>query len=123
MKSDSSSKSFWLKSGALSMLDLISKLGFGMGSMMILFRMLDKPTVGVWIVFMVITATFIEVPRAGLLQNALLRFLSTEPKEKHGEIIKASFTINVVFTIAIGLLLFLGAGLLEDWLNAPMLKI
>ncbi len=122
MKTDSPSKSFWLKSGALSMLDLISKLGFGMGSMMILFRILDKPTVGVWIVFMVITATFIEVPRAGLLQNALLRFLSTESKEKHGRIIRASFSINVGFTIIIGLFLFFGAGLLESVLHAPQLK-
>ncbi|HHB78007.1 MAG TPA: hypothetical protein ENK85_02090 [Saprospiraceae bacterium] len=122
MKSDSPSKSYWLKSGALSMLDLISKLGFGMGSMMILFRLLDKPTVGVWVVFMVITATFIEVPRAGLLQNALLKFLSTEPKEEHGQIIKASFIINLIMTLFIVLFLFFFAGSLEQILHAPMLK-
>ncbi len=104
------------------MLDLLSKLGFGMGTFMILFRVLDKPTAGVWVLFMVVTATFIEVPRAGLLQNALLKYLSTEPKEKHGLIIKASFVVNTLFTILIVLVLYFGAGFLEEKLHAPHLK-
>ncbi len=117
----SSDKSYWLKSGAYSLFEQLSRLAFGMGSLLILVRALDKPTFGIWAIFMVVT-TFVEVPRAGLLQNGLLKFLSTEDENTHGEIITASIVLNLLFTIAVILLLIPGAGLIATWQNAPILQ-
>ncbi len=117
----SSDKSYWLKSGAYSLFEQLSRLAFGMGSLLILVRALDKSTFGIWAIFMVVT-TFVEIPRAGLLQNGLLKFLSTESKDKHGQIITASLVLNLFFTIAIIGLLIPGAGVIANWQDAPILQ-
>lgn len=121
MKSDSGSQSYWLKSGAYSLFTILSQLVFGMGSMLILVRALEKPVFGIWAIYMV-TTTFIEVPRAGLLQNGLLKFLSTEPEKEHGRIITASMVINALFTGVVVIVLYFGSGLIADWQKAPILQ-
>ncbi len=121
MEPDEKQKSYWIKSGAYSLMSILSQLAFGMGSMLILVRMLDKPTFGLWAIYMV-TTTFVEVPRAGLIQNGLLTYLSTEPRDAHGRIMKASLVLNLLFTAVVGMLLFWGGPWMAKWQQAPVLK-
>jgi O-antigen/teichoic acid export membrane protein len=72
---------------------------FGFGSFYILVRMLTKAEFGAWSLFMAVT-TFLEVTRNGLIQNALIKFLSSTKEEEHGELISASFAISGILTLA-----------------------
>jgi lipopolysaccharide exporter len=74
---------------------------------MILFRVLDKETFGVWVIFLTIT-TFIEIGRTGLLQNGLMTFLNSTPQLEHSKINTASLFLNLSLTTAFVLLLLSG---------------
>ena len=64
---------------------------------MLLYRILTKEQVGIWVIFLTI-ASIIEVARIGLLQNALVKFLTSAKEEDYPKIVTASFFINLVFT-------------------------
>ena len=94
---------------------------FGFGSVYLLLRAFTKDEFGIWALFLTITA-FIEVARNGLIQNALVKYLSACEKSEYATISTASLIINVLLTgISILFLLSMG-GLLSSWLNAPELQ-
>ena len=64
-------KGYWIRSGAYTILQRSSMLLFGVGSFMLLVRMLSKEDFGVWSLFLSV-ATLFEVARNGLIQNALI---------------------------------------------------
>jgi lipopolysaccharide exporter len=97
MKS-SSKNQYWLKSGFLNVLQNSSGVFFGFASFYFLVRLLSKHDFGAWTLFMSAT-TILEVVRNGLIQNALIKFISSTEKSEHHEIISASFTISGVITI------------------------
>ncbi|MFL9481430.1 flippase [Chitinophagaceae bacterium LWZ2-11] len=90
---------YWLKSGALNVLQNISSVFFGFGSFYLLVRMLDKHSFGTWTLFMA-TTTIFEMIRSGLIQNALIKFLSFSERSEHDKILSASFTMSGVLTLA-----------------------
>lgn len=90
---------YWLRSGTFTLLQKMSITLFGFGSFYILVRMLTKADFGAWSLFMAVT-TFLETTRNGLIQNALIRFLSASKEEEHGELVVASFTISGFLTLA-----------------------
>ena len=113
--------SYWLKSGFYTVLLKSSIMLLGFGGFFFLVRITDKPTFGVWALFLTVTS-LIETARNGLIQNAQIKFLTTEPKENHPEIISASFTLNILLTfVSIIILLILGP-LLSSRMNAPALQ-
>jgi len=61
---------------------------------------------GIWVLFLTICA-FLEVTRMGLIQNALVKFLSSEDKADHGAINTASLFLNFVLTALFACLLYL----------------
>jgi lipopolysaccharide exporter len=92
-----SQKSYYLKSGLLTILERGSVFVFGFGGFALLTRAISKEELGIWVIFYTITS-FIEVGRSGLLQNALVKFLANASDEEYPIINTASFGINTILT-------------------------
>ncbi|MCD9017727.1 flippase [Fulvivirgaceae bacterium QH1ED-6-2] len=75
-----------------------SMLLFGVGSFMILTRMLPKDEFGIWSLFLSITTLF-EVARNGLIQNALIKYLNSNDRPDHPSITTASVYLNIILTL------------------------
>ncbi len=74
---------------------------FGFGGAVMLYRAIpSQGEFGVWVLFLSIIS-IIEVGRIGLLQNALVKFLSVEKGEEAGRITTASFVLNGMLTLLI----------------------
>jgi O-antigen/teichoic acid export membrane protein len=95
----SQNRNYWLKSGTLNILMNVQNLIFGFGGFFLLVRILDKNSFGIWSLFVATTLIF-ETARNGLLQNALIQFISSKKKDEHQDIITASFFISAALTIA-----------------------
>ena len=117
----SSGKSYWLKSGLFSLFERGSVFLFGFGSFLFLVRVLTKEEFGTWVIFL-ITSSFIEVARSGLLQNALVKYLTTCQEEEYSVITTASLITNISLSIFSVLLLFAIAEPLSVWQEAPILS-
>ena len=117
----SSDKSYWLKSGLLSIFEKGSVFIFGFGSIYILTRAFTKAEFGVWVLFYTITS-FIEVGRNGLLQNALVKYLSTCEKNETPIVASASLLLNGLLSLCCILFLLLFAPMLSGLLNSPTLS-
>jgi lipopolysaccharide exporter len=92
-------KHYWLKSGSYNMVLNIQALLFGFGGFYLLVRMLDKHHYGIWTLFVAITTIF-EMARNGLIQNALIKFLSEGREEDKPKIISASFVLSGLLMLA-----------------------
>ena len=91
---------YWIRSGFFSLLQNFFNVIFGFGSFYLLVRVLpSKADFGTWALFMTTTA-IIENIRNGLVQNALIRYLSLSPAEEHNKIISASFANSGILTLA-----------------------
>ena len=115
-----SKKSYWLKAGLFSLSERFSLLLFGFGSLFLLLRMLPKIGFGVWVLFLTVTS-IIEVARIGLLQNALVKFLTTSKKEAYASIGTASLFLNLLLAFLSILLLLLIAYPLSHLWESPKL--
>ena len=73
-----------------------SLLLFGFGSLYLLLRIFSKAEFGIWVLFLAITS-IIEVSRTGLLQNTLVKHLTTskQGESDYGKISTASLVLNV----------------------------
>ncbi len=104
-----SQKSYWLKSGMLTILERGSVFVFGFGGFYLLTRAFtteegDANELGIWVIFYTITS-FMEVARSGLLQNALVKYLAEAKDGEYPIINTASLTINLILTGVFVLLL------------------
>ena len=99
-------KSYWLISGLYAFFEKSATYLFGFGSVFILYRVLEVSEMGIWVLFLTICA-FLEVTRMGLIQNALVKFLSSEDEHLHGEINTASLFLNFVLTAFFAVFLYL----------------
>jgi len=118
-------KSYWLVSGLYALFEKGGSQLFGLGSLLMLIRSLDQNDWGIWGLFLVVSA-LLEVTRMGLIQNALVKFLSAEKSAEHGKINTASLFLNFSLTILFALSLFVVAPYLgELWDEAviPLLHI
>lgn len=89
---------YWLKSGFINVIQNFSGVFFGFASFYFLVRVLSKHEFGAWTLFMA-TVTILEIFRNGLIQNALVRFISSSPLAEHHKITSASFTISGILTL------------------------
>ncbi|MCC6725605.1 MAG: flippase [Saprospiraceae bacterium] len=95
------SNSYWLKSGFYTLSEKAASLLFGFGGFVLLVRVLpDKESYGAWVLFLSIVSV-IEVGRIGLLQNALVKYLSVEQGDEAGRITTASLVLNGLLTAII----------------------
>lgn len=116
-----STKTYWLKSGLYTFIERFSVLLFGFGGVYLLLRAFSKDEFGIWALFLSITA-FIEVARNGLIQNALVKYLSACKKEEYAAISSASLMINILLTGLSVLFLISCGSLLALWLKSPELQ-
>ena len=118
-------KRYWIVSGLYAFFEKGANYLFGFGSVAILYRSLEISEMGVWVLFLTICA-FLEVTRMGLIQNALVKFLSSEEKSEHGRINTASLFLNIVLTVLFAFFLYTLAplcGALWDESIIPLLHI
>jgi len=118
-------KSYWLVSGLYAFFEKGANYLFGFGSVFILFRVLEQDVAGVWFLFLMIAA-FLEVSRMGLIQNGLIKFLSSEAPQEHGKINTASLFMNFGVALLFVLILLVLApfcGKIWDPSIIPLLKI
>jgi lipopolysaccharide exporter len=99
---------YWLTSGFYSLLNQLTMLFFNLGTVFILWRVLDKPTCSIWVIFLLITS-FIEVGRTGLLQNGLMTYLSSNALSEHGKINTASLFLNLTLSVIFAIFLLLSS--------------
>lgn len=97
---------------------------FGFGGAVLLYRAIpDQGVFGTWVLFLSIVSV-IEVGRIGLLQNALVKFLSVENKgTEAGRITTASFVLNGFLTLLIVLASLLLGPIASSLFKAPELGI
>lgn len=113
---------YWLRSGFFTLSEKMSALVFGFGGGVLLFRILSQTEFGIWVLFLGITS-ILEVGRIGLLQNGLVKYLSTnENEDEKGRITTASLILNLMLTGLIVLLLYFGGGLIAQWMEVPELE-
>ena len=112
---------YWFKAGAFALLLRVSTVLFGLGSFMLLARMLPKGDFGQWGLFLMITG-LIEVARNGLIQNGLVKHLVGEKDENYRVIATASLTLNVLLSLGFMVILALLAPLIAQLLQAPQLE-
>lgn len=113
---------YWIKSGFINLLQNLSGVFFGFGSFYFLVRVLTKYDFGVWTLFMS-TITILEAVRSGLIQNALVKYISSSEKEEHPNIISASFTITAMITIFCIILTFIFGHYLSVLWKSPELEL
>jgi O-antigen/teichoic acid export membrane protein len=114
-------RSYWLRSGFFTIAGRLSVIIFGFGSVYLLLRGLTKIDFGVWVLFLTI-ASFIEVGRIGLQQNALIKYLSNSKEEDYAKISSASLMLNLLITLGFILVLLLIARPLSLFWEAPELE-
>ncbi len=108
---------YWLRSGFYSMIQRISTVLFGFASFAILVRYFSKEDFGIYVLFISVTS-LVEVARIGLIQNALIKFLSSANEEEYKDILISSFILNILVTLLSVLLLIAFAPLLGTLWNS-----
>jgi lipopolysaccharide exporter len=89
---------YWLKSGSFTIMQNMLGLLLGFGGFYMLVRVLDKHSFGIWALFVATTSIF-EMSRNGLIQTALIKYLSESGKEDHAQILSASYFLNGVLML------------------------
>ena len=89
---------------------------FGFLGFVLLARILPKYEMGIWVVFMT-TAAMVEVSIVGLLQNAMVKYLSIANKKDYGRIILATITLYLIVATTLAIILFFSAPFLADFLT------
>ncbi|MCL6524177.1 MAG: oligosaccharide flippase family protein [Thermoflavifilum sp.] len=112
-------KNYWIKSSIFTISQRMSMLIFGVGSYMILVRILDKQEVGIWSLFLAISTTF-ELTKTSLLKNGVIRFYQS--KNEKTEILSSAFVINIMYSIIAILIILIGKSIISKYLNSPELS-
>ena len=105
-------------SGLYSMGDRVAALVFGFGTLWMLTRLTTQANWGVWGFFTGLVAT-VEVARSGLIQNALIRYLTVTPARQHGAVYGGAWLLNGGVALLGAGLLFFGGGFFEARFNFP----
>lgn len=111
---------YWITSGILNTLQNASGVVFGFGTFFMLVRMLSEADFGAWTLFLS-SITILEIVRSGLVQNALIKYVSGAEPDEHPEIIAASSLITLILT---GACIFVNLGfalVLPKLWNSPQL--
>lgn len=112
---------YWLKSGIINIAQNLSGTFINLAIFFILVRLLSKNDYGVWGLYLQ-TTTILEIVRNGLVQSALIKFMSGADRSEHSKIVSASFSISASITLVCILANLLFAGYLASLLKAPQLE-
>lgn len=113
---------YWVKSGFFTFFEKASFLIFGFGSFYFLVRIFpDKEEFGVWALFLTVT-TLVEFTRVGLIQNAVVRYVSTAEEAQVPKIISTSLFLNILLTLISVVALGLFAKILSLVWEKPIIE-
>lgn len=113
-------KSYWIRSGTLTVINRLSASFFGFLSFYLLLRILPQAEFGIWMLFISV-ATVIELIKAGFIRNPLIKFSQKDNSNSIIQVLSASFALNILLTTMIALLLWLSAkGLSLFWNQASL---
>lgn len=108
-------RSYWFKSGFFTFLERGSLQAFRFLSFFMIVRGLSKEDFGLWSLYLTV-ATFVEMMRVGLIQNALVRFLSVhQTPEEQRAINSASLGLSLLYSAVVAVLLLV-FGWLVVWI-------
>lgn len=103
-------------------LDKVSVVFFGLINFIILARVFSKSEFGVWVLFTGIMS-ILETLREGFVKNSFIaHFASCEAKERD-KIGSSAFTLNVLYSVIVSLLLLVVAVPLENFWSATQLAM
>lgn len=111
-------KSYWIKSGTLTLFNRLSASLLGFLSFFLLLRILPQTEYGIWMLFISVT-TVIELIKAGFIRTPLIKNSQEEHKV---EVYSASFILNMLLTIIIAISLWLSAKGLSFFWNEVLLQ-
>lgn len=113
---------YWVRSGFLTLMERAVGLLFAFGTAVILLRVLSKEDFATFTLFLLITY-FVEIGRSGLIQNGLVRFLSTtrDNPDEYASFTTAALVLNLAYSLVAVLLLWLGEQWIIDTWHAPKL--
>ncbi len=89
--------SYWLRSGAYSMMQRATAFLFGFGSYVFLVRYLSVEDFGVWTLYVVVSTT-VEMSRSSFIQNAFVKFYNESGIDKD-KLFASSFFLNAASTV------------------------
>lgn len=93
---------------------------FALVSAMILFRAISQKEIGHWATFLTVI-TVVEVGRTGLLQNALIKYLSNANEKDYKAINTASLYLNVLVGILVAVSFLILSKPASDFFGVPAL--
>lgn len=114
-----SRKSYWIKSGFLTLLNRLSVSFFGFMNFYLLIRVLPQMEYGLWMLFISVT-TVIELIKAGFIKHPLIKF--SQKRETYAQVLSASFILNTAISLLMGLLLLLFSHALSVFWNSASLE-
>jgi lipopolysaccharide exporter len=104
--------------GAYSLLDKIAMVFFGFLNVFFMARMMSKAELGIWVLFTSVTA-IVEMIRVGFIRNPFITYLVSAEIADKKKIVTASFMLHVVLSMAMCVMIVLGAIPLSDFWNSP----
>jgi len=112
---------YWIRSGFFTILQNLSGVFFGFASFYLLVHyLLDEHTFGSWTLFLS-AVTVLEIVRSGLVQNALIKFISGSDEAEHPKIISSSFIIMGILTIGCIIISLIFSPILANAWDSPEL--
>ena len=120
LKTSKKNQSYWLTSVFFTLAQRLSVMLVGIGSFLILVRVLSKDEMGIYALFFTIITIF-EVTRDGLVKNALIRFINISPQEDNSLIQSTALILSLVYTLFFISLVLFGAKYLSIYWNTPQL--
>ena len=103
---------FWLERGSYSLINRLNVFFFGLASFFVLVRYLDKSSVGIYSIYMVL-ANIVEMSRRSFLQNAFTNFFVDQKNDK-GEVFTASLVLNILVTLFFATAIIASSSLIGD---------
>lgn len=115
------SQSYWLRSGAFKLFERASLVVFGFLAYYLLIRHTTKEELGTWAMFILMTS-FIEQLRYGFISNGLIRYLNnTDSRDDYIKVETGAFSLNIVITLLISIVLWFGGDLIGKSMNMPLM--
>ena len=78
------SKTNWIKKGSHSLLANIVFIGFAFLTFMLLVRIYSPKEFGIWVMYLTVTS-FAEMGRIGIVQNGLIKFITSSKNDNEKE--------------------------------------
>lgn len=116
-----SKNSYWLNAGFFSLLQNASNLVFGFGGFYLLVRLLTKPQMGAYTLFVTV-ASIVEVARVGFVKYGFIKLRAEAPENERHQLFGSALALNAGFAVLISVAALLGAKPLATIWNAPDLE-